>query len=178
MKNEIQKCIVRLTNKLSESNLSECSSDFKVNKNKKAFDEFYKVLSQHIHFNNLTKKEVEELGFKLYDKEYSLWRIPLYLYPILPEGLEIKSIDNIKRIVGKDNIDPDHRSGYIAYNININNDINKVNILDKYNNLLKDGWGHIRLEIIEDEEFGKAMVEDGDGRPVSFSYNKDTGNWE
>jgi len=49
MKNEIQKCIVRLTNKLSESNLSECSSDFKVNKNKKAFDEFYKVLSQQFN---------------------------------------------------------------------------------------------------------------------------------
>jgi hypothetical protein len=45
--------------------------------------------------------------------------IPLYLLPILPDGLEVTSINGHKKIVGKDVLDKDVRFGCIAYVITI-----------------------------------------------------------
>ena len=43
--------------------------------------------------------------------------IPLYLYTLLPKGLELICIDGSKHIVGKEYIDMDSRLGRLAYGI-------------------------------------------------------------
>ena len=48
-----------------------------------------------------------------------LWLFPLYLVPIIPEGLEIMYIDGEKGIFKKDDMDNDIRFGCVAYGIEI-----------------------------------------------------------
>ena len=64
----------------------------------------------------------------------------------------------------------------------ISNDPNKESninntILGKFNEKLKEGWTHIRLNIKEDEDFGEAIVEDMVGRPRTLQYDKESGEW-
>jgi hypothetical protein len=121
MKKEVQNCLSWLVNKLSESNSYESwSNDLKAKQNKEAFEMFNKEVRKHIDFKNLTVDEAIELRFSRWDEDMpNLYLIPLYLVPVLPEGLEVTSISGNKKIVGKDYIDNDIRFGCIAYGINI-----------------------------------------------------------
>lgn len=120
MKKEIQNCLTWLVNRVSETNEYNWENDFKVSENKKSFNIFYEELKKHIDFTKITVEEAKELRFQRWDEEHpELWLFPLYLVPIIPEGLEVTSISGNKYKYEKDKADNDIRFGCVAYGIEI-----------------------------------------------------------
>lgn len=120
MKKEIQNCLTWLVNRVSETNEYNWENDFKVSENKKSFNTFYEELKKHIDFAKITVEEAKELRFQRWDEEHpELWLFPLYLVPIIPEGLEVTSISGNKYKYEKDKADNDIRFGCVAYGIEI-----------------------------------------------------------
>lgn len=68
-----------------------------------------------IDWKNLTLEEAKELRFCRWDKESDLWLIPIWLYPFIPEDLELTSISGSKEFAP--NIDTDTRFGCLAWGI-------------------------------------------------------------
>lgn len=119
MKKEIQNCITWLINKTSETIIYD---DWSKEQNKKVFDMFYQEMKKHIDFNNITSEEAKELRFRKFSEEYpNLWLFPLYLVPLIPEGLDVMSISGEKYKYNKEKADNDIRFGCVAYGIEIKN---------------------------------------------------------
>lgn len=123
MKNEVRNCLTWLANKVSETIIYDnWSKELKIKENKESFDKFYEELKKHIDFTKITTEEAKELRFQRWDEEHpNLWLFPLYLVPIIPEGLEVTSISGNKYKYEKDKADNDIRFGCVAYGIEINN---------------------------------------------------------
>lgn len=120
MKIEIQNCLTWLVNKVSETIIYNWDNEFKIKENKEGFNKFYEELKKHIDFTKLTVEEARELRFQRWSEEQpSLWLFPLYLVPIIPEGLEVTFISGNKAIYEKDKMDNDIRYGCVAYGIEI-----------------------------------------------------------
>lgn len=120
LKKEIQNCFTWLVNEVSQTVIYNWSDSLKRDANKQTFNYFYKELEKYIDFKNITVEEAKELRFgKWSDEQPDLWLFPLYLVPIIPEGLEIEYIDGTKGIYEKDKMDNDTRFGCVAYGINI-----------------------------------------------------------
>ena len=120
MKKEIQNCLTWLVNRVSETIEYNWDDGFKAKENKKSFETFYKELKNHIDFSKITIEEAEELRFQRWDEEQpNFWLFPLYLVPIIPEGLEVMSISGDKFKYEKDKADNDIRFGCVAYGIEI-----------------------------------------------------------
>ena len=120
MKKEIQNCLTWLVNRVSETNEYNWGDDFKASENRKNFNTFYEELKKHIDFTKITVEEAKELRFQRWDEEQpDLWLFPLYLVPIIPEGLEVTFISGEKAKYEKDKMDNDIRFGCVAYGIEI-----------------------------------------------------------
>lgn len=120
MKIEVQNCLTWLANRVSETIIYNWDNDFKTKENKESFDTFYKELKKHIDFKKITVEEAKELRFQRWSEEQpNLWLFPLYLVPIIPEGLEVTSISGNKYKYEKDKADNDIRFGCVAYGIEI-----------------------------------------------------------
>ena len=121
MKKEIQNCLTWITNRVSETIIYDnWSDDLKIKQNKEVFDTFYSELKKHIDITKLTIEEAKELRFRRWDEELpDLWLFPLYLVPLIPEGLEVMSISGNKFKYEKDKADNDIRFGCVAYGIEI-----------------------------------------------------------
>lgn len=114
MKREVQNNLTWIINKLSEEYVYKWNSY-----NTKSFDEFYEELKKNIDFTKLTREEAEELRFGKWDEESNLYLFPLWLVPIIPEGLEVTGISGCKYKYEKDKMDNDIRFGCVAYGIEI-----------------------------------------------------------
>lgn len=121
MKAEIRNCLTWLVNKVSETIIYDnWSNELKIKENKEGFEKFYKELQKHINFTKITVEEAKELRFRRWDEEQpNLWLFPLWLVPIIPEGLEVTSISGNKYKYEKDKADNDIRFGCVAYGIEI-----------------------------------------------------------
>lgn len=119
MKKEIQNCFVWLANSLSESNIYNWGKDTKLRENSNRFEIFYNELKKYLDFNSLTVEEAKELHFGKWEEESDLWLFPLYLVPLIPEGLEVTSIGGEKYKYKKEEADNDIRYGCVAYGIEI-----------------------------------------------------------
>lgn len=121
MKKEITNCFSYLINKLSECYVYDNWPDeLKVKELNLGFDTVYDELKKHIDFTKLTLEEAKELRFKKFDEDMpDLWLFPLYLVPIIPEGLEVTSINGETFKYEKDKMDNDIRFGCVAYGIEI-----------------------------------------------------------
>lgn len=121
MKKEIQNCLTWLANMSSQAFVYDSWSDeTKVSTIKEVYSMFYDELKKHIDFKNLTVEDAKELRFGRWDEELpNLWLFPLYLTPIIPEGLEVMYIDGGKTQYKKDEMDDDIRFGCVAYGIEI-----------------------------------------------------------
>lgn len=121
MKIEIKNCLTWLVNKVSETIIYDnWSNELKNKENKESFEKFYKELKKHIDFTKITVEEAKELRFQRWDEEQSnLWLFPLWLVPIIPEGLEVTSISGNKYKYEKNKADNDIRFGCVAYGIEI-----------------------------------------------------------
>lgn len=127
MKKEIRANITWLINQLSQSYIYEnWSTELKVSENKKKFNKFYEELKKNIDLTKITKEEAQELRFCKWSEEYpNLYLFPLWLVPIIPEGLEIMDICGEKYKYNSKTADNDIRFGCVAYGIEIkesNND--------------------------------------------------------
>lgn len=120
MKKEIQNCLTWLVNKVSQTIIYNWADDFKVGENNENFETFYEELKKHIDFTKITVEEAKELRFQRWSEEQpDLWLFPLYLVPIIPEGLEVTFISGEKAKYEKDKMDNDIRFGCVAYGIEI-----------------------------------------------------------
>jgi len=110
-----KRCITWLINQLSQDYIYN-------NENKEIWDKFYEEMKKEkcINFNNLTVEEAKELRFRKWDEELpNLWLFPLWLVPIIPEGLEVMDIGGEKYKYEKETADNDIRFGCVAYGIEI-----------------------------------------------------------
>ena len=114
MDNEILNCLTWLANCLS----SEYVWGKKISEKRKNeyFDSFYSSLRKHIDWNKLTPDDAKKLRFCQWDSYSNLFLIPLWLYPVIPDDLELTSIDGSKT-TKKSGIDTDVRFGCLAYGI-------------------------------------------------------------
>ena len=120
MNKEIQNCLTWLVNRISETIIYDWNKEFKIRENKKNFEKFYEELRKYIDFTKLTVSEAKELRFQKWsDEQPNLWLFPLYLVPIIPEGLEVTSISGRNYKYEKDKADNDIRFGCVAYGIKI-----------------------------------------------------------
>lgn len=119
MKKEVTNCLSWFVNRVSEGLVYDNWSDeFKAKENKEAAAKMYEELKKHIDFTTLTKEEARELRFGAWDEESDLRLFPLWLVPIIPEGLPVTSISGSTQPYHK-GMDNDIRMGCVAYGINI-----------------------------------------------------------
>ena len=121
MKEEIKNCLSWLANSLSTVYMYDWGAEYKCKEMKEKFDRFYKQFNDKnlIDFNNLTITEAKELRFCKWDDDSDLYLIPLWLYPIIPIGIELTGIFGDKIILDGNNIDKDIRFGCLAYGIEL-----------------------------------------------------------
>lgn len=67
--------------------------------------------------NDLTREEMENLGFRKWSSESDLMLIPLYLFPYLKEGIKISSISGNEYHFFRESADNDHRMGLLAFGV-------------------------------------------------------------
>ena len=86
-----------------------------IKETKKKYLEF---LSKEIDFNDIDLETAKLIGMQRWDEESKLWLFPVYLYSIIPNGLEVVAIDGTKEIWnGKQ--DNDWRFGALAYGLEL-----------------------------------------------------------
>lgn len=77
---------------------------------------YLEILSQHLDFNDIDLETAKLIGMQVWDEESKLWLFPAYLYPIIPNGLEVTAIDGTKETWnGKQ--DDDCRFGALAFGL-------------------------------------------------------------
>lgn len=121
MKQEIINHLTWAINKLSETVIYKNWNDTsRAMCAEEAFGTFYGSLERngYIDFNNLTVEEAKELRFGKWDEDSDLWLFPLWLVPLIPEGLEVTTISG-ETIKYDKNMDNDIRFGCVAYGIKI-----------------------------------------------------------
>lgn len=67
--------------------------------------------------NDLTREEMENLGFRKWSKESDLMLIPLYLFPYMKEGITVTSISGDQYYFFRESADNDHRMGLLAFGV-------------------------------------------------------------
>ena len=68
--------------------------------------------------NEMTKDQLVNLGFQMWDDESRLMLIPLYVYPFLKDEIMCGSISDKEACLMKTSeIDIDHRFGCLAYGV-------------------------------------------------------------
>ena len=89
-------------------------NDFNHEDLKKYYGKAQEQMSK-IDFNKLTDDELRFLGFVKFSKESENYRVPLWLFRVLPNGTKLESIMGKTVEVGKDYIDNDVRGGCTAF---------------------------------------------------------------
>ena len=127
IKDEIICNLTWIVNKVSETIVyDDWNNEFKLRENEKSFKMFYEELQKNIDFAKLTIEEAKVLRFKRWSEEQpNLWLFPLWLVPIIPEGLEVISISGKKYRYEKEKADNDIRFGCVAYGIEIKESENR-----------------------------------------------------
>lgn len=109
---KLQKNLICVTAAEVDTYSEDWSKDFSVSQTKKSIVAISEQLQDNIPWERLTKKQLEKLGFLEMKKD--LWCIPIYLYSLIPEEIELTSMSGNK-IIKKDNRDLEVRGGCIAY---------------------------------------------------------------
>lgn len=120
MKKEIQNCLTWLANKTAEIALYSWDVAFKEKQIKEAFAKFIEEIKKHIDFSTITIEEAIALRFGKWDEELpNLYLFPLYLVPLIPEGLEVIDLDGTETEYDSNLADNDTLSGCVPFGINI-----------------------------------------------------------
>lgn len=105
-----------ILNQLSKEYIYNLNED-----NKECFEMFYEELKNNIDLTKLTKEEAQKLRFGLWSEEgeNNIYLFPLWLVPIIPEGMEVTYISGRKEKYNKETADNDIRFGCVPYGIEI-----------------------------------------------------------
>lgn len=84
-----------------------------------SFNRFYTSLinGKWIDLENLTTDEAHELRFGKWDEDSNLYLFPLWLVPIIPDGMTVYSLDEKPFIYKASEADNDIRYGCVAYGL-------------------------------------------------------------
>lgn len=120
MKIELINHFTWLTNRLAEVNTYKNWSDkTKIQVIEEAYNNFYQSIKRYIDFEKITVEEAKSLRFGKWDDESDLYLFPLWIIPLIPEGMEVTSISGETFKYNKETVDNDIRFGCVAYGINI-----------------------------------------------------------
>lgn len=121
MKEEIVNCLTWFMNRVAETTTYESwSNDYKVKAIKNASDKMYAELAKHINIETLTAEEAKELRFcKWSDEMPNLWLFPLWMLPLIPEGMMVMDISGETYPFERATADDDIRFGCLAYGIEV-----------------------------------------------------------
>lgn len=118
MKKEILNCLTYLANRVSETTQYKIWSDTFCRKElEEANKIFLSEMKRYIDWEKLTEEDCKELRFCKWDVESGVYFIPLYLFPIIPIGLKVYSINGKEIVNDGANLDNDTRFGCVAYGI-------------------------------------------------------------
>lgn len=120
MKHELQNCLTWLANAVAEPVLHTKDPGHLDSDIRQSWGVFCNSAKKYIDWKNLTIEEARELRFRKWDEESDLWLIPIWLYPFIPEDLELTSIGGNKGFAP--NIDTDVRFGCLAWGILLKED--------------------------------------------------------
>jgi len=81
------------------------------------FRTFYKSLKKNLDITKLTLEEARELRFLRWDEHGKLYLFPLWVVPLIPEGLMVISIGG-ETFPFDDRADLDTRFGCVAFGLN------------------------------------------------------------
>lgn len=70
-----------------------------------------------INIAELTKEQMDDLGFGTWSEDNPMRLIPLWLFKFLPDEIESECINGTKTVLKTAEMDNDHRYGYLAYGI-------------------------------------------------------------
>jgi len=86
----------------------------------KRIRELPEFILQHtgkINIAELTAEQMEDLGFERWSEETPMRLIPLWLFPFLPDELNVECIDGTRLRMKVADMENDHRFGCLAYGI-------------------------------------------------------------
>lgn len=128
MNKEVVNHLTWLTNQLSQIYMySNCSNELKAQEINEGFNRFYKSLGskKYIDFKNITREEASELRFGKWSEEQpNLWLFPLWIVPLIPDGMTVYGLDGKPFKYEKEKTDNDIRFGCVAYGILIDEEDN------------------------------------------------------
>jgi len=121
MKKDILNCLTWMMNRVSETTVyDKWSDEFKVQEIKEASEQVYLELKNVIDVTKLTRSEAKELRFSTWGEEYpDLYLFPLWIVPLIPEGLKVRDINGKYFKYDSKTTDNDIRCGCVAYGIEI-----------------------------------------------------------
>lgn len=70
-----------------------------------------------VNVAELTEDQMNDLGFGRWSEDSPMRLIPLWLYPWLPDEIELGCINGKKETLKKSEMDTDNRFGYLAYGV-------------------------------------------------------------
>lgn len=97
--NYVNKCLRWLTTAL----VDEAQKDSVSLALQDKLDKCFTAITSAIDWENLTYEDVKQLGFMCYgeeeESEDSLWLIPIWLYPAIPEGLTCYMMESDRKFI-------------------------------------------------------------------------------
>lgn len=117
MKPELRNCLTWLANAVAETVLHTKDPGHLDADIRQSWGVFCNSVKDHIDWKHMDLQTAKELRFARWDEESSLYLIPIWLYPSIPEDLELYSIGGQKGF--KKDIDTDTRFGVLAWGIPI-----------------------------------------------------------
>lgn len=121
MKKEVVNCLTWMMNHVAEVDQYNWSDEYRIKKLKESAGILYNELKKHIDVTKLTKKQAKELRFQRWsDEQPDLYLFPLWIVPLIPEGIEVYDIEATEpHVYQKDTADNDIRFGCVSYGIMI-----------------------------------------------------------
>ena len=113
MKREVLNHLTWIVNQLSK----EPVWGKPIGKNYETWDQFYKSLKTHLDITKLTREEAVELRFGKWDENSDLYLFPLWLVPLIPDGLMVTSISGEEFPFDSKTTDTDIRFGCVAFGL-------------------------------------------------------------
>jgi hypothetical protein len=88
----------------------------KVHNSEALWNQFYESLKKHLDVTKLSREEALELRFGRWDED-NLYLFPLWLVPLIPDGLMVTSISGEEFPFDSETTDTDIRFGCVAFGL-------------------------------------------------------------
>ena len=117
MRQELVNHFTWITNQFANLNTYNWSAKFKEQEVKSYFETFYNSIKKYLNLEELTVQEAKELRFQKWDDKSDLWLFPLWVLPLIPEGMEVVTISGETIKFNRKEVDDDIRFGCLAFGV-------------------------------------------------------------